>query len=117
MTKEIYKYSYNARTSDEIKVFLSDKICKQVVKVNYKNGQIFLIRITSQNKEIIFSVAILFGVLLGMPYKSQAIGVSPILFSAPEIHRPAWQTVPQYAPIINPRLDKIKFVKPSELPL
>lgn len=110
MTKEIYKYPYNARTEDEIKVFLSDKICEQVVKVNYKNGQIFCTvkdRITSQNKEIIFSAAILFGVLFGMPYKAKGIGVSPILPSAPEIHRPARQTVPQHAPIINPRLDKI----------
>ena len=73
MTKEIQKYPYNARTEDEIKVFLSDKICEQVVKVNYKNGQIFCTvkdRITSQNKEIIFSAAILFGVLFGMPYKA-----------------------------------------------
>lgn len=110
MTKEIYKYPYNARTEDEIKVFLSDKICEQVVKVNYKNGQIFCTikdRITSQNKEIIFSTAILFGVLFGMPYKAKGIGVSPILPSAPDIHRPARQTVPQHAPIINPRLDKI----------
>lgn len=110
MTKEIYKYPYNARTEDEIKVFLSDKICEQVVKVNYKNGQIFCTvkdRITSQNKEIIFSAAILFGVLFGMPYKAKGIGVSPILPSAPEIHRPARQTVPQHAPIINPGLDKI----------
>ena len=110
MTKEIYKYPYNSRTEDEIKVFLSDKICEQVVKVNYKNGQIFCTikdRITSQNKEIIFSTAILFGVLFDMPYKAKGIGVSPILPSAPEIHRPAWQTVPQHAPIINPRLDKI----------
>jgi hypothetical protein len=59
------------------------------------------------NKEIIFSAAILFGVLFGMPYKAKGIGVSPILPSAPEIHRPARQTVPQHAPIINPRLDKI----------
>jgi hypothetical protein len=120
MTKEIYKYPYNARTEDEIKVFLSDKICEQVVKVNYRNGQIFCTikdRITSENKEIILSAAILFGVLFAMPYKAEAIGVSPILPSAPEIHRPALQTVPQHAPIINPRLDKIRFVKPSELPL
>jgi hypothetical protein len=41
-----------------------------------------------------------------MPYKAKGIGVSPILPSAPEIHRPARQTVPQHAPIINPRLDK-----------
>jgi hypothetical protein len=39
---------------------------------------------------------------------AKGIGVSPILLpSAPEIHRPARQTVPQHAPIINPRLDKI----------
>lgn len=110
MTKEIYKYPYNARTEDEIKVFLSDKICEQVVKVNHKNGQIFCTikdRITSQNKEIIFSTAILFGVVFAMPYKAKGIGVSPILPSAPEIHRPARQIVPQHAPIINPRLDKI----------
>ena len=49
--------------------------------------------------------------------KPLAIGVSPILRSATEIHRPALQTVPQHAPIINPSLDKIRFVKSSELPL
>jgi hypothetical protein len=110
MPKEIYKYPYNARTEDEIKVFLSDKICEQVVKVNYKNGQIFCTvkdRITSQNKEIIVSAAILFGVLFGMPYEAKGIGVSPIRSSAPEIHRSARQTVPKHAPIIKPRLDKI----------
>ena len=76
MTKEIFKYPYNARTEDEINVFLSDKICEQVVKVNCKNGQIFCTvkdRITSQNKEIIFSAAILFGVLFGMPEEGRTV--------------------------------------------
>ena len=110
MTKEIHKYPYNATTEDEIKIFLSDQICDQVVRITYRNGQIFCTikdRITSQNKEIIFSAAILFGVLFSMPYKAKGIGVSPILPSAPEIHRPARQRVPQHAPIINPRLEKI----------
>ena len=110
MTKQIYKYPYNAIAEDEIKIFLSDKICEQVVKISYKNGQIFCTikdTVTFRNKEIIFSTTIIFSVLFGMPYKAKGIGVSPILPSAPEIHRPAWQTVPQHAPIINPRLDKI----------
>lgn len=101
MTKHIYKYPYNARTEDEIKVFLFDKICEQIVKVNYKNGQLFCTikdRITSQNKEIIFSAAIIFGVLLWRPTEARPIGVSPILFSAHEIHHPAEQRVPQYLP-------------------
>ena len=38
MTKEIYKYPYNGKTEDEIKVFLSDKVCEQII---YKNGQFF----------------------------------------------------------------------------
>ena len=69
MTKEIYKYPYNARTEDEIKVFLSDKICEQVVKVNYKNGQIFCTikdRITSKKKEIMLSAAVIFGATGGV---------------------------------------------------
>ena len=55
MTQEIYKYPYSARAEDEIKVFLSNKICEQVVKGNYRNCQIFCTikdRITSENKEI-----------------------------------------------------------------
>jgi hypothetical protein len=57
MTKQIYKYPYNSRTEDEIKIFLSDQICEQVMKITYKNGQIFCSikgRITSKNKEILF---------------------------------------------------------------
>ena len=113
MTEEIYKYPYNGRTEDEIKLFLSDKICEQIVEVNYKNGQFFCTikdRITSQNKEIIFSVAILFGLLFGMPYKAKGIGVSTIRPLTPEIHRPARQTVPQHVPTIEPRLDKIVMI-------
>jgi hypothetical protein len=49
--------------------------------------------------------------------EARPIGVPPRLPSAPEINRPAPQHFPQYAPTINPRLDKIRFVKPSELPL
>ena len=30
MTKETYKYPYNVRTEDEIKIFFSDQICEQV---------------------------------------------------------------------------------------
>ena len=37
-TKEISKYSYNVRPGDEVKVFLSDLICEQVVKINCRNG-------------------------------------------------------------------------------
>jgi len=98
-----------------MKIFLSDKIYEQVVKVNYKNGQIFCNiknRITFNNKELIFAVAIILGVLFDMPDKSEAIGVSPVLPSVPEIHRPAQQTVPEYIPIISPYFG---FVKPSEL--
>jgi hypothetical protein len=97
-----------------------DKICEQVVKVNYKNGQIFSTikdRTTSQNKEIIFSTAILFGVLFGMPYKAKGIGVSPIRSSAPEIHRSARQTVRQHALTVSPKLDKITFIKFRQLPV
>lgn len=120
MKKQIYKYPYNARTEDEIKIFLFDQICEKVVKITYRNGQIFCIikdRVTSKNKEIILSAAIIFGALLGMPTESRSIGVPPRLPSAPEINRPATQHFHQYALTINPRLDKIRFVKPSELPL
>ena len=75
MTKEIYKYPYNARTEDEIKIFLSDQICEQVVKITYRNGQIFCTirdRITSKKKEIILSAAIIFGALFVMPAESSS---------------------------------------------
>ena len=120
MKKEIHKYPYNATTQDEIKIFLSDQICEQVVRITYRNGQIFCTiksRITSKKKEITLSAALIFGALFSMPTEARAIGVPPRLPSATEIHRPALQHVHQHAPTINPRLDKIRFVKPSELPL
>lgn len=52
-----------------------------------------------------------------MPEEARPIGVTPRVLSAPEIHRPAPQHFHQHAPTINPCLDKIRFVKPSELPL
>jgi hypothetical protein len=120
MTKELYKYPFNAKIKDEMKIFLSDKICEKVLQVNYKNGQIFCTikdKITFEKKEILLSGAILFGVLFVIPNESKAVGVSPIPHSATEIHRSARQTVPQPVPIINQRLDKIRFVKPNESPL
>jgi hypothetical protein len=118
MTKQIYKYPYNAKTEDEIKIFLSDQICEQVMKITYKNGQIFCTikdRITSKNKEILLSAAIFFGALLVMPTESPAIGV-PIRFpSAPEIHRPVPQYFPKYAPTINPRVEKIIMITNNKM--
>jgi hypothetical protein len=52
-----------------------------------------------------------------MPKEARPIGVPPIVTSAPEIHRLAPQHFHQHAPTVNPRLDKIRFIKPSELPL
>ena len=92
MTKEIYKYPYNVRPKDEIKIFLSDQICEQVVKVSYQNGQIFCTikdRITSKKKEILFSAAIVFGGVFGMPTEARPIGIPLCSLSALEIHRPA----------------------------
>ena len=69
MTQEVFKYPYNARQEDEIKVFLSDIICEQVVKVNCRNGQFFCIikdKVTSKNKEIILSAGIIFAVLFNI---------------------------------------------------
>ena len=34
VTKEIYKYPYNVKPEDDLKVFLSEIICEQVVKVS-----------------------------------------------------------------------------------
>ena len=90
MTKEIYKYPYNVTTEDEIKIFLSDQICEQVVKITHKNGQILCTikdKITSNKKDITLSVAIIFGALFAMPTEARSIGVSPRFFSAPEINR------------------------------
>jgi len=53
MVREISKYPYSCRSDNELKIFFSDRVCHQIVKVNYKNGQIFCTikdRITSQNK-------------------------------------------------------------------
>ena len=41
MTKEVYKYPCNVRREDKTKVFLPDQIGEQVVRILYRNGQIF----------------------------------------------------------------------------
>ena len=120
MKKEIQKYPYNARTEDEIKIFFSDQISEQVVSITYKNRQFFCTikaRMTYKTKVITISVVFIFGSLFGMPTEARPIGVTPIVTSAPEIHRTAPQHFYQHAPTVNPRLDKIRFIKPSELPL
>lgn len=76
-TKEIYRYPYNVRPEDEIKVFLSDVICEQVVKVNYRNGQFFCTikdKITSNNMVIILSAGIFFDVLFSMALDARVNG-------------------------------------------
>nr|QUS63752.1 hypothetical protein [Haslea silbo]QUS63953.1 hypothetical protein [Haslea silbo] len=50
-----------------------------------------------------------------MPYKAKGIGVTPRLPSATEIHRPARQTVPQHAPTVRPRLDKIVMMNNNKM--
>lgn len=98
-TKQIYKYPYNVRPEDDIKVFLSDIICEEA---------------NSKNKEIILSAGILFAVLFSMPYESKAIGVTPILPLAPEIHRPAREHFQPYTRRVAERVDKVKFILPRE---
>jgi hypothetical protein len=53
MKKEVQKYPYNATTEDEIKIFLSDQICEQVVSIIYRNRQFFctIKRMTDKKKK------------------------------------------------------------------
>lgn len=93
MEKQINKYPYNARSDDEIKTFLSDKICDQVVR---------------KKKEIIVSVAIIFGTAFGLPREAQSIGLTARTVSASNINnRLAPKYVLQHAPKVNSRVDKI----------
>ena len=120
MKKEVQKYPYNATTEDEIKIFLSDQICEQVVSITYRNRQFFCTikdRMTDKKKVITISAVLFFGSLFAMPTETRPIGVTPIFTSAPEIHLTAPQHFHQHAPTVNPRLDKIRFIKPRELPV
>ena len=117
MKREIHKYPYNGRIEDEIKIFLSDQICEQVVSITYRNRQFFCTikdKITHKKREIAVSAVFILTVLFGIPKQVGAIGVGPIVTSAPEIHRPAPQHFRQYAPTVNPRLDKIYFMPNKE---
>ena len=115
MKREIHKYPYNARMKDETKIFLSDQICEKVVSITYKNGQIFVKdKITHKKKEIAVSAALILGGLFGMPKEARPIGVTPIVTSASEIHRPAPQHFHQYAPTISERVDKVKLIPTRE---
>ena len=120
MTKEAYKYPYNVRREDEIKVFISDQIGEQVVKFTYRNGQIFCTvrdRINSKKKKIILSATIFFVALFIMPTDAKPIGVPVRLPSAPEINRPAPEYFYQYAPTVSQKLDKITFIEYREVPV
>ena len=110
MTKEIQKYPYNVRTEDEIKIFFSDRICEQVVRITYTNGQIFCTikdKIPSKKREILCSATLIFGTLFGIPKDAQPMGVPTRFPSATEIHRSAPQDFHKYAPTVNLRCDKI----------
>ena len=102
MKKETNKYPYNAII--ENKIFLSDQVCEQVVKITY--------RITSKKKEIMLSAAV---ALFAMPSEARPIGVPPILPSAPEISRPAPQHFHQYAPTVNTCVYKIIMMPNNEM--
>jgi hypothetical protein len=117
MKREIHKYPYNGRIEDEIKIFLSDQICEQVVSITYRNRQFFCTikdKITHEKREIAVSAVFILTVLFGIPKQVGAIGVGPRVTSAPEIHRAAPQHFRQYAPTVNPRLDKIYFMPNKE---
>nr|YP_010283140.1 hypothetical protein MKU15_pgp051 [Nitzschia traheaformis]ULD15904.1 hypothetical protein [Nitzschia traheaformis] len=119
-TEEIYKYPYNARKKDEIKVFLSDQIGDQVVKITYINGKFFCTlknRITHKKKEIVISAVFILAGLLGVPEKARSIGVPIRLPSSPEMNRPAPQYFYQHGPTVSPKLDKITFIKYREVPM
>ena len=90
-TKEIYKYPYNVRPEDEIKVFISDRI--------YENVQ--------NRRIIVVSAGFILTGLFGMPHEVDAIGLPPRGKSATKIYRPGRKQFQQHAPTINLRLDKI----------
>jgi len=82
MKKEVQKYPYNARTEDEIKIFLSDQICEQVVSIIYRNRQFFctIKRMTDKKKKVItISAVLIFGSLFAMPTEARPIGISTII--------------------------------------
>jgi hypothetical protein len=115
MEKETYKYPYNARPEDTTKIFLSDRICEQVVDVTYLNNQIFCTiksKIICRKEKITLSAAFIFSILLCMPDVARPIGVTPIVSSASEIHRASSQRLHQHkhVPTVNPSLDKIRFI-------
>ena len=116
-SKELYKYPYNMTPEDDLKVFISDIICEQVVKVTYKNSQLFCTikdKVTSKNKEIILSAGIIFAVLFSSPSEAKGIGVSRIPHLPPEIHRPAREHFQPYTRTVGERVDKVKFIPPRE---
>ena len=49
-----------------------------------------------------------------MPNQARPIGVTPIVTSAPETHRPSPQHFQQYAPTISERVDKVKLIPARE---
>ena len=85
--KEISKYPWNLIPKDENKIFVSDQICKSVLKITYRNGQFFCTikdRVTSKKKIIILS-ATFFGLLFVMPPEVSGMGLPIRHLSAPEI--------------------------------
>ncbi len=119
--KEIEKYPFNARIEDEIEIFISDQICEQIVIISYRNGQIFCTikdKLTKKRKEIVLA-AVLFGsALFGMAKEARPMGVPQRIPPAYEIHSINLldhQPVHQYAPIVIPRLDKIRLMATHQL--
>ena len=114
---KIYKYPFNVRPEDDMKVFLYDIICDQVVKISYRNGQIFCIirdRINFKKKKIILSAAIIFGGVFLIPADAKSIGIPARLPSTFEFNRPAFEHFQPYTRRVAERVDKVKFILPRE---
>ena len=121
MKKEIYKYPYNAAAEDETKIFLSDLVCEQFVRITSRNGQIICNiknKISSKKKEIIVSAAFGFGALSMMPKEARPIGLSPRPTSTPIVRsqtRYENRVDVKIAPIVSKSSNKIRLMPTNEM--
>ena len=113
------KFEIDKQVEENLKFLLGRKI----IKIRFRKEKVFLTlkeKLNSQKTKIVLPAVLFFTILLSCPTDTKAVGLPTPVSSAPDIQRlypPGQGSVLSTAPIIFPRVDKIRFRKVPELPL
>lgn len=127
-----YSYCTNLTEKEKLEIHkqveenLKFLLGRKIIKIRFRKEKVFLTlkeKLNSQKIKIVLPAVLFFTILLSCPTDIKAVGLPNPVRSAPDIQRlytqdtPGQGSVLSTAPIISPRVDKIRFRKVPELPL